>query len=385
MNIKEFINNLRDEKEPKRNIGFFKSLKYSTIKINKLNELEVFEKTENKEKEEKLLKETKKYNRRLYLVMYLITLIICIVVANSYSSSIFKTIKEDKDIPKISYIDKEVKSDKKLAKEYSNGQLGILIDTNVNYIELYKETKLDDTKEYTEEEKEYFNNKMKILANTIKEVNLENVTYKTIVLVNKDGIRIYIPNINNEINELNLGTENIENLEIEGIINIAMASKIISIVVLFPVIILIFTLIGSWLLIRGFSIITLTILKGLNKTELKNYQIKQVAIYAGTLPLIIFAIGLTFSNLKSIIDGTIVDNFTNILIVLTTVFSIILSIIAEKNLNNSNNINTNNKEIIEDNKNEVEVEVKDEIKNTKEKVKKENGKTKKTVKNKKKK
>lgn len=385
MNIKEFINNLRDEKEPKQNIGFFKSLKYSTIKINKLNELEVFEKTENKEKEEKLLKETKKYNRRLYLVMYLITLIICIVVANSYSSSIFKTIKEDKDIPKISYIDKEVKSDKKLAKEYSNGQLGILIDTNVNYIELYKETKLDDTKEYTEEEKEYFNNKMKILANTIKEVNLENVTYKTIVLVNKDGIRIYIPNINNEINELNLGTENIENLEIEGIINIAMASKIISIVVLFPVIILIFTLIGSWLLIRGFSIITLTILKGLNKTELKNYQIKQVAIYAGTLPLIIFAIGLTFSNLKSIIDGTIVDNFTNILIVLTTVFSIILSIIAEKNLNNSNNINTNNKEIIEDNKNEVEVEVKDEIKNTKEKVKKENGKTKKTVKNKKKK
>lgn len=385
MNIKEFINNLRDEKEPKRNIGFFKSLKYSTIKINKLNELEVFEKTENKEKEEKLLKETKKYNRRLYLVMYLITLIICIVVANSYSSSIFKTIKEDKDIPKISYIDKEVKSDKKLAKEYSNGQLGILIDTNVNYIELYKETKLDDTKEYTEEEKEYFNNKMKILANTIKEVNLENVTYKTIVLVNKDGIRIYIPNINNEINELNLGTENIENVEIEGIINIAMASKIISIVVLFPVIILIFTLIGSWLLIRGFSIITLTILKGLNKTELKNYQIKQVAIYAGTLPLIIFAIGLTFSNLKSIIDGTIVDNFTNILIVLTTIFSIILSIIAEKNLNNSNNINTNNKEIIEDNKNEVEVEVKDEIKNTKEKVKKENGKTKKTVKNKKKK
>lgn len=385
MNIKEFINNLRDEKEPKRNIGFFKSLKYSTIKINKLNELEVFEKTENKEKEEKLLKETKKYNRRLYLVMYLITLIICIVVANSYSSSIFKTIKEDKDIPKISYIDKEVKSDKKLAKEYSNGQLGILIDTNVNYIELYKETKLDDTKEYTEEEKEYFNNKMKILANTIKEVNLENVTYKTIVLVNKDGIRIYIPNINNEINELNLGTENIENVEIEGIINIAMASKIISIVVLFPVIILIFTLIGSWLLIRGFSIITLTILKGLNKTELKNYQIKQVAIYAGTLPLIIFAIGLTFSNLKSIIDGTIVDNFTNILIVLTTIFSIILSIIAEKNLNNINNINTNNKEIIEDNKNEVEVEVKDEIKNTKEKVKKENGKTKKTVKNKKKK
>lgn len=385
MNIKEFINNLRDEKEPKQNIGFFKSLKYSTIKINKLNELEVFEKTENKEKEEKLLKETKKYNRRLYLVMYLITLIICIVVANSYSSSIFKTIKEDKDIPKISYIDKEVKSDKKLAKEYSNGQLGILIDTNVNYIELYKETKLDDTKEYTEEEKEYFNNKMKILANTIKEVNLENVTYKTIVLVNKDGIRIYIPNINNEINELNLGTENIENVEIEGIINIAMASKIISIVVLFPVIILIFTLIGSWLLIRGFSIITLTILKGLNKTELKNYQIKQVAIYAGTLPLIIFAIGLTFSNLKSIIDGTIVDNFTNILIVLTTIFSIILSIIAEKNLNNLNNINTNNKEIIEDNKNEVEVEVKDEIKNTKEKVKKENGKTKKTVKNKKKK
>lgn len=385
MNIKEFINNLRDEKEPKRNIGFFKSLKYSTIKINKLNELEVFEKTENKEKEEKLLKETKKYNRRLYLVMYLITLIICIVVANSYSSSIFKTIKEDKDIPKISYIDKEVKSDKKLAKEYSNGQLGILIDTNVNYIELYKETKLDDTKEYTEEEKEYFNSKMKILANTIKEVNLENVTYKTIVLVNKDGIRIYIPNINNEINELNLGTENIENVEIEGIINIAMASKIISIVVLFPVIILIFTLIGSWLLIRGFSIITLTILKGLNKTELKNYQIKQVAIYAGTLPLIIFAIGLTFSNLKSIIDGTIVDNFTNILIVLTTIFSIILSIIAEKNLNNLNNINTNNKEIIEDNKNEVEVEVKDEIKNTKEKVKKENGKTKKTVKNKKKK
>lgn len=382
MNIKEFINNLRDEKEPKRNIGFFKSLKYSTIKINKLNELEVFEKTENKEKEEKLLKETKKYNRRLYLVMYLITLIICIVVANSYSSSIFKTIKEDKDIPKISYIDKEVKSDKKLAKEYSNGQLGILIDTNVNYIELYKETKLDDTKEYTEEEKEYFNNKMKILANTIKEVNLENVTYKTIVLVNKDGIRIYIPNINNEINELNLGTENIENVEIEGIINIAMASKIISIVVLFPVIILIFTLIGSWLLIRGFSIITLTILKGLNKTELKNYQIKQVAIYAGTLPLIIFAIGLTFSNLKSIIDGTIVDNFTNILIVLTTIFSIILSIIAEKNLNN---LNTNNKKIIEDNKNEVEVEVKDEIKNTKEKVKKENGKTKKTVKNKKKK
>lgn len=385
MNIKEFINNLRDEKEPKQNIGFFKSLKYSTIKINKLNELEVFEKTENKEKEEKLLKETKKYNRRLYLVMYLITLIICIVVANSYSSSIFKTIKEDKDIPKISYIDKEVKSDKKLAKEYSNGQLGILIDTNVNYIELYKETKLDDTKEYTEEEKEYFNSKMKILANTIKEVNLENVTYKTIVLVNKDGIRIYIPNINNEINELNLGTENIENVEIEGIINIAMASKIISIVVLFPVIILIFTLIGSWLLIRGFSIITLTILKGLNKTELKNYQIKQVAIYAGTLPLIIFAIGLTFSNLKSIIDGTIVDNFTNILIVLTTIFSIILSIIAEKNLNNSNNINTNNKKIIEDNKNEVEVEVKDEIKNTKEKVKKENGKTKKTVKNKKKK
>lgn len=385
MNIKEFINNLRDEKEPKQNIGFFKSLKYSTIKINKLNELEVFEKTENKEKEEKLLKETKKYNRRLYLVMYLITLIICIVVANSYSSSIFKTIKEDKDIPKISYIDKEVKSDKKLAKEYSNGQLGILIDTNVNYIELYKETKLDDTKEYTEEEKEYFNSKMKILANTIKEVNLENVTYKTIVLVNKDGIRIYIPNINNEINELNLGTENIENVEIEGIINIAMASKIISIVVLFPVIILIFTLIGSWLLIRGFSIITLTILKGLNKTELKNYQIKQVAIYAGTLPLIIFAIGLTFSNLKSIIDGTIVDNFTNILIVLTTIFSIILSIIAEKNLNNLNNINTNNKEIIEDNKNEVEVEVKDEIKNTKEKVKKENGKTKKTVKNKKKK
>lgn len=385
MNIKEFINNLRDEKEPKQNIGFFKSLKYSTIKINKLNELEVFEKTENKEKEEKLLKETKKYNRRLYLVMYLITLIICIVVANSYSSSIFKTIKEDKDIPKISYIDKEVKSDKKLAKEYSNGQLGILIDTNVNYIELYKETKLDDTKEYTEEEKEYFNNKMKILANTIKEVNLENVTYKTIVLVNKDGIRIYIPNINNEINELNLGTENIENVEIEGIINIAMASKIISIVVLFPVIILIFTLIGSWLLIRGFSIITLTILKGLNKTELKNYQIKQVAIYAGTLPLIIFAIGLTFSNLKSIIDGTIVDNFTNILIVLTTIFSIILSIIAEKNLNNLNNINTNNKEIIEDNKNEVEVEVKYEIKNTKEKVKKENGKTKKTVKNKKKK
>lgn len=385
MNIKEFINNLRDEKEPKQNIGFFKSLKYSTIKINKLNELEVFEKTENKEKEEKLLKETKKYNRRLYLVMYLITLIICIVVANSYSSSIFKTIKEDKDIPKISYIDKEVKSDKKLAKEYSNGQLGILIDTNVNYIELYKETKLDDTKEYTEEEKEYFNNKMKILANTIKEVNLENVTYKTIVLVNKDGIRIYIPNINNEINELNLGTENIENVEIEGIINIAMASKIISIVVLFPVIILIFTLIGSWLLIRGFSIITLTILKGLNKTELKNYQIKQVAIYAGTLPLIIFAIGLTFSNLKSIIDGTIVDNFTNILIVLTTIFSIILSIIAEKNLNNLNNINTNNKEIIEDNKNEFEVEVKDEIKNTKEKVKKENGKTKKTVKNKKKK
>lgn len=382
MNIKEFINNLRDEKEPKQNIGFFKSLKYSTIKINKLNELEVFEKTENKEKEEKLLKETKKYNRRLYLVMYLITLIICIVVANSYSSSIFKTIKEDKDIPKISYIDKEVKSDKKLAKEYSNGQLGILIDTNVNYIELYKETKLDDTKEYTEEEKEYFNNKMKILANTIKEVNLENVTYKTIVLVNKDGIRIYIPNINNEINELNLGTENIENVEIEGIINIAMASKIISIVVLFPVIILIFTLIGSWLLIRGFSIITLTILKGLNKTELKNYQIKQVAIYAGTLPLIIFAIGLTFSNLKSIIDGTIVDNFTNILIVLTTIFSIILSIIAEKNLNN---LNTNNKKIIEDNKNEVEVEVKDEIKNTKEKVKKENGKTKKTVKNKKKK
>lgn len=382
MNIKEFINNLRDEKEPKQNIGFFKSLKYSTIKINKLNELEVFEKTENKEKEEKLLKETKKYNRRLYLVMYLITLIICIVVANSYSSSIFKTIKEDKDIPKISYIDKEVKSDKKLAKEYSNGQLGILIDTNVNYIELYKETKLDDTKEYTEEEKEYFNSKMKILANTIKEVNLENVTYKTIVLVNKDGIRIYIPNINNEINELNLGTENIENVEIEGIINIAMASKIISIVVLFPVIILIFTLIGSWLLIRGFSIITLTILKGLNKTELKNYQIKQVAIYAGTLPLIIFAIGLTFSNLKSIIDGTIVDNFTNILIVLTTIFSIILSIIAEKNLNN---LNTNNKKIIEDNKNEVEVEVKDEIKNTKEKVKKENGKTKKTVKNKKKK
>lgn len=380
MNIKEFINNLRDEKEPKRNIGFFKSLKYSTIKINKLNELEVFEKTENKEKEEKLLKETKKYNRRLYLVMYLITLIICILVANSYSSSIFKTIKEDKDIPKISYIDKQVKSDKKLAKEYSNGQLGLLIDTNVNYIELYKETKLDDTKEYTQEEKEYFNNKMKILANTIKEVNLENVTYKTIVLVNKDGIRIYIPNINNEINELNLGTENIENVEIEGIINIAIASKIISIVVLFPVIILIFTLIGSWLLIRGFSIIVLTILKGLNKTELKNYQIKQVAIYAGTLPLIIFAIGLTFSNLKSIIDGTIVDNFTNILIVLTTIFSIVLSIIAEKNLNN---INTNNKKIIEDNK--IEVEVKDEIKNTKEKVKKENGKTKKTVKNKKKK